>query len=158
MQQNFLISANSFVQRAGIAPLPSSTTAPSPQTETLRPGHPERDDQSDAPFAQERRRNWARLIARTYLCDPELCLSCGHRMKVAQAISSPAQDDIIEKILRHINKWNPPWQAQRRARGPPRPTQSSAPEARRPELPESSDPLPTDEHYAVDPPVPDDFA
>ncbi|MBI4584337.1 MAG: hypothetical protein HY717_09985 [Planctomycetes bacterium] len=35
------------------------------------------------------------------------------------AISSPTQDDIIEKILRAKNLWDPPWLKKRPVRGPP---------------------------------------
>jgi hypothetical protein len=155
-------------------PLPPATAAgPPPKTQTARPGRPEREDECVAPFVQERRRNWARLIRQTWLADPELCPSCGERMKVLAAISSPAQDDIIEKILKHINRWNPPWQAERRARGPPNRGVQPSPEIRRPDPPEFSgfsDRLPTDDDYAVDGyrrrrrsrraggPVPDDFS
>jgi len=67
-----------------------------------------------------RRKSWARLIARTFHDDPELCPKCGQRMKLVAAISSPAQDDVIEKILRHIGVWDPPWKTERKARAPPR--------------------------------------
>ena len=40
-------------------------------------------------------------------------------MKVVAAISSPAQDEVIEKILRHIGQWDPPWKREPKARGPP---------------------------------------
>ena len=36
------------------------------------------------------------------------------------AINHPHQDDVIERILRQRNQWDPPWQRERRARGPPR--------------------------------------
>ena len=57
----------------------------------------------ESEFTANRRRNWARLIAKVYLCDPERCPSCGERMKIVAAISSPHQDEVIEKILRHLN-------------------------------------------------------
>ena len=40
-------------------------------------------------------------------------------MKVIAAITSPAQDDVIEKILRARGEWDPPWLRPPRARGPP---------------------------------------
>jgi hypothetical protein len=40
-------------------------------------------------------------------------------MKVLAAISSPAQDQVIEKILRARGEWDPPWLREREARGPP---------------------------------------
>jgi hypothetical protein len=73
----------------------------------------------ESKFVRLRRRSWARLIARVYLQNPELCDSCGQPMKVIAAITSPHQDDVIEKILKATGQWNPPWKRQRRARGPP---------------------------------------
>ncbi len=72
-----------------------------------------------------RRRNWARLIARTWLCDPELCSSCGQRLRVVAAISSPAQDHVIEKVLRARGEWAPPWKRPQKTRGPPPVTSQS---------------------------------
>jgi len=46
-----------------------------------------------------RRRNWARLIAKVYLEDPQLCRTCGKLMPIVAAITSPGQDDVIEKML-----------------------------------------------------------
>ena len=43
-------------------------------------------------------------------------------MRVLSAISSPAQDDVIEKILKARGEWDPPWLRQRAsptARAPP---------------------------------------
>jgi hypothetical protein len=81
-------------------------------------------------------------------------------MKLIAAITSPAQDDLIEKIPRHIGRWNPPWLEKRKARGPPPTGAGSSPEGRRPDLldPECSDRTPTDEDYGVDNPAPDDSA
>ena len=70
-------------------------------------------------FLKVRRRSWARLIARTWLEDPSLCPTCGKEIKVLAAITSPAQDDVIEKILRSRGEWAPPWLRSRSARGPP---------------------------------------
>jgi hypothetical protein len=82
-------------------------------------------------------------------------------MKVIAAITSPAQDDLIEKILRHIDRWNPPWLEKRKARGPPPTGVGSSPEGRRPDHrpdPNCSDLPPTDEDYGVDTPAPEDSA
>ena len=81
-------------------------------------------------------------------------------MKVIAAITSPAKDDLLEKILRHIGRWNAPWFETREARGPPPIGVNSSPEGRRPELPdpECSDRTPTDEDYCVDAPTPNDSA
>src|SRR5436309_568649 len=49
-------------------------------------------------------------------------------MKIISAITSPHEDDIIEKILRHRGQWDPPWKRVRKARGPPPTPQPSDPE------------------------------
>jgi hypothetical protein len=69
------------------------------------------DEESD--FAAKRRSQWARLIARTYLADPERCPSCGEPMKIIAALVSPHQDGEIERILRCVGKWYPPWKRER---------------------------------------------
>jgi hypothetical protein len=72
-------------------------------------------------------------------------------MRVAAAISSPEQDDVIEKILKSRGEWDPPWKRARKVRGPPpairgtagsRKTSGQSPEEDWPE--------------GVDPPHPDD--
>ena len=70
-------------------------------------------------FVRVRRRSWARLIQKVWLDDPELCPRCGERMMVLAAISTPAQDQVIEKILRARGEWDPPWLRVRLPRGPP---------------------------------------
>ena len=67
-----------------------------------------------------RRKNWAKLIAKVWLEDPSLCASCGQEMKVISALTSPHQDDVIERILKSRGDWDPPWKRERRARGPPK--------------------------------------
>ena len=69
------------------------------------------------------------MIARTYLVDPERCLGCGEPMKIIAALVSPHQDEAIERILRCVGKWDPPWKRERKARGPPpgRPGLSASP-------------------------------
>ena len=75
----------------------------------------------DTDFLKKRRRGWAQLIRKVWLCDPELCDKCGARMKVVSALSSPVQDDLIEAILKARGEWSPPWLG----RGPPAATASS---------------------------------
>jgi hypothetical protein len=75
--------------------------------------------EEESAFLKGRKRNWARLIRKTWLEDPCLCGACGQPMKVLAAISSPEQDDVIERILKARGQWNPPWKRERRARGPP---------------------------------------
>jgi hypothetical protein len=104
----------------------------------------------ESEFVRARRRNWACLIAKVWLENPTLCPSCRKEMKVLAAISSPAQDDVIERILRARGEWDPPWLRCHPARGPPAaPTRST----RNPRA--SIAPLPPDEAYIVDPDHPD---
>ncbi len=77
-------------------------------------------EEDESGFVKLRKRNWARLIAKVYLEDPEVCPSCGKKMKVLAAMTSPHQDAVIERILRARGQWDPPWKRERRARGPPR--------------------------------------
>jgi hypothetical protein len=105
------------------------------------------DEPEDA-FARNRRRNWARLIARTWLEDPETCPRCGTRMEILAAISSPSQDGVIEKILRARGQWDPPWKRCRKVRGPPPSTSGSRD-------PGHGHP-PDDWSESVDPPHPED--
>jgi hypothetical protein len=75
-------------------------------------------------------------------------------MKIIAAIA-PEQEDVIERILRHLRLWDPPWKRQRKARGkarwPPR-----APSTAPPDPPSTVAPIPDDDTYSVDPPGADD--
>ena len=82
--------------------------------------------EEESEFVKLRRRTWARLISRVYLEDPSLCRSCQKPMRIISALTSPQQDEAIEKILRHRQQWHPPWQIERKARGPPTLTSSSS--------------------------------
>ena len=75
---------------------------------------------SPALFARLRPANRARLIARKWLEDSSLCGCCAQPMRILSAISSPAQDDVIEKGLRARGERDPPWTRERRTRSPPR--------------------------------------
>ena len=83
----------------------------------------ESKEEQESAFLRQRKKTWARLIVKIWLEDPEICPKCGQTMKVIAVISSPAQDDVIERILRHTGQWDPPWKRQPRARGPPHPPQ-----------------------------------
>jgi hypothetical protein len=48
-------------------------------------------------FVRPRRRNWARLIAKVWQERPDLCRGCGQELKIISAVSSPQQDEVIEK-------------------------------------------------------------
>ena len=82
------------------------------------------EEDGDSEFVKVRKRNWAKLISKVWLENPELCPRCGKKMEIVSAISSPAQDDIIEKILKHLDLWDPPWKRVRPPRGPPPEEQS----------------------------------
>ena len=77
-------------------------------------------EEEDSEFVRVGRATWARLISKTWLEDPSLCGCCGKPMKMVSAISSPEQDEVIERILGARGEWDPPWTRQRKARGPPR--------------------------------------
>jgi hypothetical protein len=51
------------------------------------------------------RSSWARMIRRIYGVDPLTCPRCGDTMKVLAYIHDP---EVIERILRHLNRWDPP--------------------------------------------------
>jgi hypothetical protein len=48
------------------------------------------------------RRNWARLIQKIYEVDPLLCGKCGGTMRVVSVIED---EQVIKKILKHLNLW-----------------------------------------------------
>jgi len=125
-------------------PIPPPTPPPSAPKPAV--SRPPADEQEDA-FTRSRRRNWARLIARTWLEDPEICSRCGTRMEVLAAISSPAQDGVIEKILRSRGEWDPPWKRPRKVCGPPPPAQGA---------PGRGSPAHDDWPEGADPPHPED--
>jgi hypothetical protein len=108
-----------------------------PASELLRKAPSE--EESD--FVTQRRSRWARLLRKTYLVDPELCPACGERMKVVAGLTSPHQDEAIEKILRHVGLWAPPWQRERKARGPPPTRQDSGDTLEEVEGPSSTGPI-----------------
>jgi hypothetical protein len=114
--------------------------------------------QQESEFSRNRRRTWARLIAKVYMERPDLCTSCKKPLEIVSAITSPAQDDVIERILRYLNLWDPPWKRNRKARGPPPSHHRQAPMHQvEPDTNECIDPPPSIEDYCVDPPAPEDF-
>ena len=137
--------------------LPLESPQPKPSLPLDRPSGPpsprlaSADDQ-DSDSTGKRKRDWAKLISKVWHEDPSLCKSCGQPMKIIAAITSPEQDDVIERILRHLNLWDPPWLRQRKARGPPPSSSSHSPPGARPEI--IDPPLDLDQ-YLVDP-TPDD--
>ena len=53
--------------------------------------------------AREHKRNWARLIQKSYETDPLCCPACSGEMKIISIIERP---DVIKKILRHLGLWD----------------------------------------------------
>lgn len=60
--------------------------------------------------SKEHKRNWARLIQKTYEVDPLTCPECFEKMKIISVIED---EEVIKKILKHLGLW------QREARPPP---------------------------------------
>jgi hypothetical protein len=122
--------------------IPLPRRAPEPLPSRAPEVSPSSLEGDESEFVRKRKRSWARLIAKTWACDPELCPACGKRMRIVAAITYPDQEGVIEKILRHLHRWDPPWKWARKARGPPPPAPGSmrdprtAPDA----WPESIDP------------------
>ena len=76
-------------------------------------------------------------------------------MKIVAAISSPQQDEVIEKILRYLKLWAPPWKRERKARGPPPRRRTSGDQPEEMDEPHSAEPIDPErdiDEYAVDPP------
>ena len=109
---------------------------------------------ADSEFVRLRKKSWAQLIQKVWDEDPSLCKTCGRPMRIVSFITHPKQDDVIERILRHLNMWDPPWLRERKIRGPPRQLELfSEDEAMfsqaRPE---------SEEDFNQDPPTQDDFS
>jgi hypothetical protein len=64
------------------------------------------DAQND--FVGSIRRWWARLIKKVYEADPLLCPRCGRPLKIVSLIDDCA---VIERILRHLKRWDRPERA-----------------------------------------------
>jgi hypothetical protein len=56
-------------------------------------------------FARRLRRSSARLIKKVYEADPLVCPHCGGPLKIISLIDSAA---VIERILRHLKRWDCP--------------------------------------------------
>ena len=71
------------------------------------------EEDEESAFVRVRKRHWARLSAKVWKENPEICPQCGARLEVLSAFvarqlasqSSPAQDDVIERILRCRGEW-----------------------------------------------------
>ena len=133
-----------------LPPIPTPPLNP-PTTPASQP-----DTEVDSEFLRRKKRGWAKLIAKTWQDDPGTCKCCGQRMKIIAAIG-PDQPDVIERILRHLHRWDPPWKRQRKVRGPPPSTAPPCPESAQ-DLRSTIDPIIDDELYATDPIWDDDEA
>lgn len=58
----------------------------------------------DTPIDNRHRANWARLIQKVYEVDPLECSHCGGALRIIALIDD---GDVIERILRHLNVWDP---------------------------------------------------
>ena len=59
----------------------------------------------DEPPANTRRKaSWARLIQKVYEVDPLECVNCGSNMRIIALIDNV---DVVERILRHLDQWDP---------------------------------------------------
>ena len=81
--------------------------------------------------SKEFRKNWARLIQKIYNVNPLMCSKCFGSMKI---ISFIEDQQIIKKILQHLDLWHVKRKPPARANGPPADTiiiydESSAPSA-----------------------------
>ena len=65
---------------------------------------------------KEFRKNWARLIQKIYHVDPLLCPKCSGTMKI---ISFIEDEQLVKKILKHLNLWDVKRKPPARANGPP---------------------------------------
>jgi len=71
------------------------------------------EEDEESAFVRVRKRHWARLSAKVWKENPEIFPQCGARLEVLSAFvarqlasqSSPAQDDVIERILRCRGEW-----------------------------------------------------
>jgi hypothetical protein len=81
-------------------------------------------------------------------------------MKIVAAITSPHQDDVIERVLKHMKIWDPPWKRERRVRGPPSAAYGSKElpdEREEPSAAEATEAQRDIDEYAVDPPWRDEL-
>ena len=62
------------------------------------------------------RKNWARLIQKIYEVDPLSCPKCASEMRVIGFIHD---EDVIRKILKHLNLWDVKRKMSPRAHAPP---------------------------------------
>ena len=79
------------------------------------------DDDMPAPIQsavslKELRKNWARLIQKIYHLNPLLCPKCLGSIKIIAFIED---DQLVKKILKHLDLWDAKRKPPPRANGPP---------------------------------------
>ncbi len=62
------------------------------------------EERVDPELSKNAKSAWARLIKQVYEVDPMLCPKCGGEMRIMAIIE---EDEVIEKILRHLKHWDP---------------------------------------------------
>ena len=62
-------------------------------------------EEEESGYKSRSKRSWARLIKKHFGRDPLKCPKCGSDMKVIALIKD---NEITEKILRHLKIWDPP--------------------------------------------------
>ena len=69
--------------------------------------------------SKEYKKNWARLIQKIYEVDPLSCPKCHGRMPIISFIEN---EEVIKKILKHLDLWkiSPPELWRVKARPPPK--------------------------------------
>ena len=67
--------------------------------------------------AGDLRRNWARLIQKIYEVDPLQCPACNGAMRVVAFIED---EQVVRKILKHLDLWDDKRKPEPRANAPPR--------------------------------------
>ena len=53
-------------------------TEPTPTSQCPQASQRPQEQEEDSAFLRKRKRSWAKLIAKVYLDDPEICRSCGN--------------------------------------------------------------------------------
>jgi hypothetical protein len=83
----------------------SSTWRRAPPAQPLIDESSTTDPLPPPPRPNRRSGSWARMLKRVYGIDPLDCPKCHSKMSVIAFIT---QDDVIAKILKHLERWDPP--------------------------------------------------
>jgi hypothetical protein len=67
--------------------------------------------------SKEYRKNWARLIQKIYETDPLCCPKCSGKMKIISVIDD---EDVIKRVLKHLDLWEIKQRPPPKATGPPK--------------------------------------